>query len=691
MPRETFDAITESQINRASIATLADRPNSVSRYGDSNLSAQELKERFDAFPHLVQKKINEIIAALASANASKYITLADHSTGKDNLYDFIALFSRDASNGKSIADFIYALYTAEKAASPASKSISEIFNDMASRIAALESAHVALQENVSNHETRISANETRISANESGIANHETRISGIEQYLGGDNFIVDDSVAYQKIVPDNACEKAKILSVAGMSHKSKNLLPNSYIDKGESSNAGVTFTPNPDGSVTLKALNGQSSEHAYFSLTRDSIFEAGKTYTISGGNIEGASVVVNYKENGKDEYFESTGTNKFTWLSTYTLENIYIFAKMGYAHNDRIYPMVNEGNNALPYEPFSKVLRDAKMLRIVSMGRNLFDPSANIAASNKDCTALINGDIFQMTPKENVLYINSIRTVKYPAGTYTLLVQPVDVSALYTAYVYPVTDTMYVPAYSWTWFTDIDRYMTFTMGTEFFLCFGPNTKYPTRKTKFRVMLIRGENKLPYSKYGNIAQISPPSEVRTRDDLGIGTENYGNILEYRQKQYTVRSKKIVLNGNESWMKTEYDGGTYFTMQTIFEPPHPTYEGVCSHCEWRDVRQNPKLTGAYVNSIGQLIIRLSTEHTSVGEFTKYLNTQYSEETPVTLVYAMATEHWETTDLSNSLQESDYIIDVESGGTITVDTDNQLPVPSSIKYLVTYTKEG
>jgi hypothetical protein len=274
MPRETFDAITESQIKKASIATLADRPNSVSRYGDSNLSAQELKERFDAFPYLVQKKINEIIEALASASASKYITLAEHSTGKDNLYDFIALFTKDASNGKSIADFIYALYTAEQAASPASRSISEIFNDMASRLAALESARVALQESVSKHEERISSNE-------SGIANHETRILGIERYLGGDNFIVDNAIAYQKPVPKNAVGKAKILKIGGMTYKSKNLIPFPWVNTTMTKN-GLTFTDNNDGTVTVK---GTATAMTVFYLQFELPLRHGVTYAISGSTI----------------------------------------------------------------------------------------------------------------------------------------------------------------------------------------------------------------------------------------------------------------------------------------------------------------------------------------------------------------------------------------------------------------------
>ena len=409
MPRETFDAITESQIKKASIATLADRPNSVSRYGDSNLSAQELKERFDAFPYLVQKKINEIIDALASASASKYITLADHSTGKDNLYDFIALFSRDASEGKTIADFIYALYTAEQAASPASKSISEIFNDMASRLAALESARVDLQESVSNHETRISSNESgisnheeRISANETNISNHEERILGIERYLGGDNFIVDDSIAYQKAVPKNSCEKAKILSVGGMSYKSKNLLPYPYKQTTRSEN-GITFTDNGDGSISVR---GTATENAVFYLyTNTRAFPngitAGSTVTLSAGKTTASAEAI-FCFN----VYDVAGT---IWTgpvsktqgqkNTYTIPDnakgaqIYIVVLKGTTANCVVYPQIEKGTMGTYYAPFFEGIRHARVDNIESVGANLIPyPYQNTTKSESGITFTDNGD-----------------------------------------------------------------------------------------------------------------------------------------------------------------------------------------------------------------------------------------------------------------------------------------------------------
>lgn len=106
----SFEKITAAKIADANIASLSDRPNSSPRYGIGDLSAQELKKRFDAFPELVKEKLNAIISALSSADAAKYITLDGSIGGVDNLYDFLALFCEKVAGGKNVSDYIHVLY-----------------------------------------------------------------------------------------------------------------------------------------------------------------------------------------------------------------------------------------------------------------------------------------------------------------------------------------------------------------------------------------------------------------------------------------------------------------------------------------------------------------------------------------------------------------------------------------------------
>jgi hypothetical protein len=703
MPRETFDAITESQIKKASIATLADRPNSVSRYGDSNLSAQELKERFDAFPYLVQKKINEIIDALASASASKYITLSDHSTGKDNLYDFIALFSRDASNGKSIADFIYALYTAEQAASPASKSISEIFNDMASRLAALESARVALQESVSNHETRISSNEsgianheTRISANESGIANHETRISGIEQYLGGDNFIVDDSIAYQKAVPKNACEKAKILSVGGMTYKSQNLIPFPY-DKAAGYTEtidGITWTVNFDGTIMA---NGTATKDSIFIILSIGKLPLPKDiYTLSGSPSYKVSLILSAYKNGAyvREAGDTGAGETFDWTSLdYDKNGLFAIVPQGNTvSNLVIKPMLNYGTSALPYRPFFTGLRNAKVDELKSQGRNKFNPSEYIPVSNN---TTLSDDVITATFTSGTLFINYERKIIYPAGTYTLLVQPVGGEISYAVHIYPKSDKNFTSKYVYYKKTGEEQRMVFTMDEDFALCFGGYENYGA--FSFRVQLSSGENQFPYSRYEIIDRLSIPDIAQV--SLGVGKTGTDLVfsdtllIENGKKYRRDICEEISFNGTEDWVKyVDYTTANYFYLilegKTVEEHAIIATHFDSAIISAGNFEKGIDIVRSQIDSKTRIIIRPSDPDMTIGDFKTMLADWNNKGDPLTIVFA--NKNWNVADVTDKFRENDEILMVEAGGTITAVNEHKLAAPSSIKYLVTYPKE-
>lgn len=133
--RKELPKILSREIEKVNIATLADRPTSGSRYGVGDLTAQSLKERFDAFPNLVKDRLNAIIDALASSDAGKYITIPPEVIKDvDNIFDFIALFCEKASDEKNISDYIEALYTKVTETEPTSRTLQEIVDDMASRI-----------------------------------------------------------------------------------------------------------------------------------------------------------------------------------------------------------------------------------------------------------------------------------------------------------------------------------------------------------------------------------------------------------------------------------------------------------------------------------------------------------------------------------------------------------------------------
>lgn len=131
--------MTLAEAKAKGITSLSDRPNQASRYGDGGLSAQALKERFDALPNLVREKFNAISQLLASTDAPRYITLGDAETRLgETLYDFLQLFGErgDGITDKNISDYIEALYQREGDEKAKSYTIAEIIADMQARIVA---------------------------------------------------------------------------------------------------------------------------------------------------------------------------------------------------------------------------------------------------------------------------------------------------------------------------------------------------------------------------------------------------------------------------------------------------------------------------------------------------------------------------------------------------------------------------
>lgn len=132
--------ITEADLKGKKISSLADRPTTSSRYGDSDLTPEMLKKRFDAVPTLLKNKINAIVDILASPDASKYIAL-DEETGADNLYDFLALFGAD-NDRDMIANHIYAMYAGRADVELQKASLQDIVNDLVSWLGNIDDATI---------------------------------------------------------------------------------------------------------------------------------------------------------------------------------------------------------------------------------------------------------------------------------------------------------------------------------------------------------------------------------------------------------------------------------------------------------------------------------------------------------------------------------------------------------------------
>lgn len=211
----------------------------------------------------------------------------------------------------------------------------------------------------------------------SSISRLDKRVTNLEKGILPDPFLTDDSVAYTKTVPENALPFAEITEIGGMTYKDgdtlrsapvtavesvgANLISFPYVSSDKTTNNGVTFSVNTDGSV---ALNGTASGTAYFCLGggyysgKNPIpkwLNEGETYTISGGVPTVAVELYLYDSTGKATTFTSKHVeNAFQVPSEKSYYGIFIRVDTGVTVSETIYPMLNRGSTAKPYTPYVK-------------------------------------------------------------------------------------------------------------------------------------------------------------------------------------------------------------------------------------------------------------------------------------------------------------------------------------------------
>ena len=119
---------------------------------------------------------------------------------------------------------------------------------------------------------------------------------------------------------------------------------------------GVTFTPNPDGSVSVSGTATNDTSYPFKEGLDDSLF--GQTVCLSGGSIQTQLVINEKKHSG--EWVRNVIVNAkipavVGVLSKQADDNILygtIYVPTGTTVNKTVYPMLNLGNTAMPYEPY---------------------------------------------------------------------------------------------------------------------------------------------------------------------------------------------------------------------------------------------------------------------------------------------------------------------------------------------------
>lgn len=134
---------------------------------------------------------------------------------------------------------------------------------------------------------------------------------------------------------------------------------NLFLNNAETeTKSGITFTVNPDKSVTVNGTNSRSDSAVFYTGYNESL-PAG-SYTLSGTSSLTGSAEIEIKikrVRGTFEWFlinSSLHTKTLNIATGDIIDSFYVTVRAGQtADNVKVYPMLNVGSTALPYEPYN--------------------------------------------------------------------------------------------------------------------------------------------------------------------------------------------------------------------------------------------------------------------------------------------------------------------------------------------------
>ena len=203
----------------------------------------------------------------------------------------------------------------------------------------------------------------------SRISRNSKRIERLEKRINPSPFLTDDSIAYQKNVPENALLYAEISKIGGMSYRDTatntlkdvkvtevksigvNMIPYPFAFSSNTV-SGVTFKANSDGSIYV---NGKATANASQFVKKLESLPKG-TYCLSG--TKGGVSIYLQLWNGGTWVKEIWVNGPFTVdYSNYNAIDVVVYVASGTSVNTTIYPMINPGSTALPFAPYKSDTR----------------------------------------------------------------------------------------------------------------------------------------------------------------------------------------------------------------------------------------------------------------------------------------------------------------------------------------------
>lgn len=463
----------------------------------------------------------------------------------------------------------------------------------------------------------------------------------------------DSSVSYAKTVPENALPYAEVGAVGGMTRKCANLAK----PRGDINVNGFTTALNDDGSVTLRgsATAKQDTVIQLIDLDRPADMTASNTYSITVLK-DGVNAA---KWGCRVDYTDDIGGNVYGWNAQdisrpRKLVRLYLqfTPEVGdTTYNGTYRVMLNSGETALPYEPYFEGLRSAPVTEVESVGVNIWDEEWYNASLNEKTGAFVEGSY--VCGKN---FIPVLPNTRYYKNTNVWLAFYNKNKAFISAQLLSTS---------------------FTTPSEcYFMKFQTNSSYGMVYNN-DIIIAKGDTALPYTPYVRNS-LPIPDEVKALDGYGCGiNESVFNYIDWEKKQFVKRVGCVDL-GTLSWaLNTGLDYTYYATIPNLEIPENISSRGEGILCSRYSITTN--FDGASMDDksmmrhpSGRCFIRDSSYEDS--------NTFKTSMSGVMLYYELAEPI--ITDISDLLQ-SDNLIPVEGGGTVTMVNEYGYAVPSEITF--------
>ncbi len=500
-------------------------------------------------------------------------------------------------------------------------------------------------------------------------------------------FQTDDSVAYQKIVPSGAEEFAQVAKVGGMTYKEistqKNLIRDVRMDGWTSIN----------GSSITKEFISYEYMDIYASINAYDFSDKLCTFSVYGAP-ETLSVHLMYvvrDENSNHvtpETFVQSGESFEYSIPNNGEADCVIFIN-GYVEGDTTVTlqfMINEGEEALPYEPVYYVLRDTKVTELKSEGANLWSASWEIGGISAEKgesipdTGRVRSDFVKISPKaiytikrsvaggyvqarfydKNKSFISTANESIWKVIRGSTTGNPMNASAL--SFVCQIIN----PDVAYMRITDT----TNDLSTIYSMYYGNYDEVDIPE---------------YTSYkGVIDTFTIPEEIQAIEGYGRGVNaDYYNYIDFERKVFAQRTYRKVFDGTERWYVSSTVTGEYLYFQlSLPDKPADTFSGIMNQYEHASVGSTSTKQGWHLLTSGYIRVRPDVSvYTTEILWKSHLAELYASGNPLTIEYALATPI--ETDISAYLTDDNFI-EVEGGGTIKAVNEFEFDAPSTINYI-------